>query len=331
MVSRRDFLKISFAAGAGLFIPVRFHSAEAAAVAAEVARRVQFTQPTLDPDSITKFLDPMIIPPVMPNKGTIILTGGRNADYYEISVREFMQQILPTGLPQSKVWGYGAVGTNTYNYPSFTIEARWNAPVRVKWINDLKDANGNYLPHILPIDQTLHWANPPGGTTGRDTRPDPMNADPNPYSGPVPMVPHVHGAHVTQESDGYPEAWWLPAASNIPAGYATEGTFYQYYKDEFNAMYGVAWTPGSATYEYPNDQNATTLWYHDHTLGMTRNNVYAGPAGFYLIRGGPGDMVLELAQWAAGGAARTGSKAQRQKNQALLRDPHRDPGPRFQR
>ena len=37
---------------------------------------------------------------------------------------------------------------------------------------------------------------------------------------------------------------------------------------------------------------ATTLWYHDHTLGMTRVNVYAGPAGFWLLRGGPGDAVL---------------------------------------
>ena len=43
--------------------------------------------------------------------------------------------------------------------------------MRVKWINDLKDANGNYLPHLLPVDPTLHWANPPGGATGRDTRP----------------------------------------------------------------------------------------------------------------------------------------------------------------
>ena len=41
--------------------------------------------------------------------------------------------------------------------------------------------------------------------------------------------------------------------------------------------------------EYRNDQPATTLWYHDHTLGMTRSNVYAGPAGFWLIRGGPYD------------------------------------------
>ena len=42
--------------------------------------------------------------------------------------------------------------------------------------------------------------------------------------------------------------------------------------------------PGAAIFEYTNDQPATTLWYHDHTLGITRLNVYAGMAGFWLIR-----------------------------------------------
>ena len=37
-------------------------------------------------------------------------------------------------------------------------------------------------------------------------------------------------------------------------------------------------------YNYPNRQEATTLWFHDHALGMTRLNVYAGLAAFYLIR-----------------------------------------------
>ena len=37
-------------------------------------------------------------------------------------------------------------------------------------------------------------------------------------------------------------------------------------------------------YYYPNCQRPTTLWYHDHALGITRLNVYAGLAGFYLIR-----------------------------------------------
>jgi bilirubin oxidase len=53
------------------------------------------------------------------------------------------------------------------------------------------------------------------------------------------------------------------------------------------------WTPGAAVFQYPNRQRATTLWYHDHTLGLTRANVYAGPVGFYLLREGDGDAVAE--------------------------------------
>jgi bilirubin oxidase len=96
---------------------------------------------------------------------------------------------------------------------------------------------------------------------------------------------------VAQESDGYPEAWFLPDARNIPAGYATTGTFYDQFKT--SSSLGSLWTPGSAVFQYPNRQRATTLWYHDHTLGMTRANVYAGPAGFYLLRGGDDDAVAD--------------------------------------
>jgi FtsP/CotA-like multicopper oxidase with cupredoxin domain len=83
----------------------------------------------------------------------------------------------------------------------------------------------------------------------------------------------------------------LPAATNIPVGYATVGSHYETFKAEAEALYGQPWTPGSAVFQYDNDQAAATLWYHDHSLGMTRSNVYAGPAGFYLLRGGPGDAV----------------------------------------
>jgi bilirubin oxidase len=102
------------------------------------------------------------------------------------------------------------------------------------------------------------------------------------------MVTHVHGAHTTEESDGYAEAWWLPDAKNIPKMYAQAGTFYDY----FLKKYKRKWDPGTATFDYKNDQPATTLWYHDHALGMTRLNVYAGPAGYWLIRGGQYDMDL---------------------------------------
>ncbi|UWZ84055.1 multicopper oxidase family protein [Occallatibacter riparius] len=72
---------------------------------------------------------------------------------------------------------------------------------------------------------------------------------------PVPevrMVPHLHGARTESESDGLPEKWFTPGESR--------------------------------RYSYPNEQRAATLWYHDHALGITRLNVYAGLSGFYLLR-----------------------------------------------
>ncbi|HET9623345.1 MAG TPA: multicopper oxidase domain-containing protein [Kofleriaceae bacterium] len=68
----------------------------------------------------------------------------------------------------------------------------------------------------------------------------------------VRTVVHVHGAKVPPESDGYPDRWF---------------------------------TPGHArTVHYPNQQDAATLWYHDHAMGIERLNQYAGLFGAYLIR-----------------------------------------------
>ncbi|HEX3293836.1 MAG TPA: multicopper oxidase [Solirubrobacterales bacterium] len=250
---------------------------------------------SLDPGDVPKFVTEMLIPPVMPRAGT--KPGG--VDYYEISMKQISQQILPAGFPPTTVWGYGAVksasptGLLLHNAPSLTIEAQVNRPVRVKWINDLTDADGKYLPHLLPVDQTLHWANPPGGNRDRDTRPT-FVSTPGPYTGPVPIVTHVHGAvGVGDESDGYAEAWYLPKARNIPPAYARNGTWYRFFEAKAARTYGVGWGPGFAVFQYPNENRAATIWYHDHALGMTRLNVYAGPAGFYLIRGGPaGDEAV---------------------------------------
>jgi spore coat protein A len=72
--------------------------------------------------------------------------------------------------------------------------------------------------------------------------------------GLTPMtVVHLHGGLVAPESDGYPEAVFAPGQS-------------------------------SPLYRYPNSQQAATIWYHDHALGITRLNVMMGLAGFYLIR-----------------------------------------------
>ena len=298
MITRRTFLRYTGATALTWYAINKFGVLQAIA---------QIPGGTLDPAAVPKFQTPLLVPPVMPKAGTIVQRGGKNIDYYEISMKQFRQQILPVGLPATTVWGYGALSAQSkrglliHHAPSLTIEARWNTPVRVKWINDLKDANGNFLPHLLPVDPTLHWANPGGGSMDRDMRPDftgktyvPLSSFTNPltqytqYTGPVPMVTHVHGAvGVGDESDGYAEAWYLPDAVNIESDFAKEGTWYNFFKSKAAATYGVEWGPGFATFQYPNRNRASTIWYHDHALGMTRLNVYAGPAGFYLIRGGP--------------------------------------------
>ena len=294
-VSRRDFLRIGGGAGAGLLVIGQIGGqlfefpVEALAIPGG----------TLEPADVTKFQTPMLIPPVMPRAGSITVKGGKTVDYYEISMRQLVQQVLPAGLPATTVWGYGGKSAQSnrglllHHAPSLTIEAQYNRPVRVKWINELVDENGAYLPHLLPVDPTLHWANPPGGTDERDMRPT-FTETPGPYTGPVPIVTHAHGAiGVGDESDGYSEAWYLPAANNIPNDYATEGTWYKFFKDKAARTFAATWGPGFATFQYPNLGRAATTWYHDHTLGMTRLNVYAGPAGFFIVRGGPaGDAAV---------------------------------------
>lgn len=281
-MQRRQFLKLSAAGGVLLLTTI---------VGGKRTVRAQIAGGTLGPGAIAKFTDPMVIPPVMPRKSRI-RHQGRWVDYYEISMKQFTQQILPAGMPRTTVWGYGSYrSAATYNAPSFTIEATHGVPVRVTWCNELVDGNGFYRPHLLPVDQTLHWANPSGGSAGRDTRPT-FAATPRPYTGPVPIVTHVHGMEgVGDESDGYAEAWYLPFAKNIPSSFAKSGTWYDYFQGKakskgYLAPNKYAWDPGTATFQYPNSQRASTVWYHDHALGMTRLNVYAGPAGFYIIRGG---------------------------------------------
>ncbi len=220
-LSRRQFLKIGASGLLGLYVGSRFGGFGATPVA-----EASIPGGTLDPvNDVMKYQTPMLIPPVMPRAGTIKNKMGKNSDYYEISMKQFRQKILPAafyaGLSDADlkkgtlVWGYGAVtaaskkGLLLHNAPSLTIEADYNRPVRVKWINGLMDGDGNYLPHLLAVDPTLHWANPPGPI---DTRPTTF---PGPYTGPVPIVTHVHGAiGVGDESDGYTEAWFLPAAND---------------------------------------------------------------------------------------------------------------------
>jgi len=191
----------------------------------------------LNPRTLTKYLDPLPIPPVMSEAAQ---------GYYEVGAYETSQQLHSQLLPTT-VWGYGT-SQATASYPAATFEVTRGNPIWVLWTNELDG-----LPHLFTVDQTLHWANPDGTPMGD---PDRML----PYMGEVPIVTHVHGAEVPSWSDGGPDQWFTPGWGVMGPGW------WDYY------------------YYYPNTQEAATLWYHDHALGMTRLNVYAGLAGFYLLR-----------------------------------------------
>ncbi len=265
--SRRDFVKINALAGAGLLVP--------SLAKANHEKTIKYL-PKLSGATIPKYVQPLIVPGAMPEAAP---------NYYELAIRQFYQQILPPGYPATRVAGFGAIGfPNTFLTPALPIVTQANAAVRIKWINGQTAANGNFLPHVLADElfpDHVMWANPPGPRDHHG-----MTFMHNPYKGPVPIVTHLHGGASRQESDGHPMAWYLPNANNIPPTFFTEGTHY----DEFDGLYGSPWDPGSATFEYSGNDVATMLWCHDHTLGITEYNVYAGFAGGYLVTGGAYDL-----------------------------------------
>ena len=85
---------------------------------------------------------------------------------------------------------------------------------------------------------------------------------------PFGIATHLHGGKVAGGSDGWPL---------LPIGYV-----------------GNAHSPTQRTFAYPNDQRASLLWYHDHTMDHTASNVYAGLAGLYVIRDATDDELFAL-------------------------------------
>lgn len=167
-----------------------------------------------------------------------------------IQVREFEQFLGlydDDGNPlNTTVWGYmaGSLG----GYPGPTIVAYRDQPVTIRWQNQLP-VDG----HLFPVDTTVHLAHP----TSR-----PLSA------GFVPIVTHLHGGHNLSAFDGTPDQWFTQNRSG-PGGTGPRETGPNFI---------------SSTTQYLNDQQSATLWYHDHALGITRLNVYAGLAGFYVLQ-----------------------------------------------
>jgi len=151
-----------------------------------------------------------------------------HSNSYHITMNQVTAR-LHRDLPPTPVWAYNG------NFLGVVIEAFRGSPITVRWDNQLPSR------HLFPeaMDITIH------GST--------------PEIPQVKTVVHLHGAKVLPQFDGYPEAWFTNAATNVNP-------------------------PNFRDYQYPNDQPATNLWFHDHAIGTTQLNFYAGLIGNYLLR-----------------------------------------------
>ncbi|MEB3321510.1 MAG: multicopper oxidase domain-containing protein [Synechococcaceae cyanobacterium] len=171
---------------------------------------------------------------------------------YRIYLGETTQD-LGLGGGNTTVWGYGNANnpSQAVTYPGRTFFVDSKVPITVRWDNELpKDV------HLLDrngagpaLDESLHWADPATG------KPSGSTID---VVGP-PIVTHLHGGQSLSNFDGLPEFWYTPQSD-------VKGPLYR-----------------TNQYNYPIDPEASTLWYHDHALGITRLNVYAGLAGFFIV------------------------------------------------
>lgn len=249
----------------------------------------QGVQTPLLPENIPQFTQEMPIPRTFAPK-KIWSNGQVIRHEYTVTISQIQSQMLPTIFPSTTVLAYGGKSkklnlslpqTSLLDTESETDAEFENAtetviaspgpifdntrgiPSLVKWRNAVTTA------HFLPIDPTLNWANPAtaeppvndpvaNGTVNRGWKEFPPG-----YAtaqAPVAIVTHNHGLVVKPEMDGIAEEWFTNDFQRGPSFVTRD-------------------------YTKPNQQPGTQLFYHDHTMGMTRVNLFAGLAGSaYYIR-----------------------------------------------
>jgi FtsP/CotA-like multicopper oxidase with cupredoxin domain len=212
----------------------------------------------LDPNKIPKFANELTRPP------TFVPAFVNGKARYTVTASAVKLQLLPPGFPKTLVYAYGGNANvappgerpnvqDVTTFPGPTFEATRGRDIFVKYRNNLTGS------HQFPVDPTLMSPNP----TGAPMPEAPFTAFPPGYAAfqrPIPIVTHLHGGVTPSDSDGFVFSWFTA-------------------NEQFK---GPTFT--GSTFHYLNAQLATTLWYHDHTIGMTRLNTAAGLEGTYVIR-----------------------------------------------
>ena len=132
-------------------------------------------------------------------------------------------------------------------YPGVTIEVNQGQTIHVLWKNRLTKTNATEADVPFRVVTSQENTQSEAGVDEPNSFIDPDIPKIRPYT-----VVHLHGAKTHADSDGWTD----------------------------NAVF----VNQSLLYTYENNDRATMFWYHDHAMGVTRLNVYAGLAGIYIVR-----------------------------------------------
>ncbi|MDD5289230.1 MAG: multicopper oxidase domain-containing protein [Dehalococcoidales bacterium] len=252
-------------------------------------------QVQLPGNKIPQFVDPLPMLDVVnlnAQSNTGISTVVAGTGELVLNMQTIKANIMPstfvpaTGIPYAGTWTFAYLvntpsGTQAPLYETPVgpvIVATRGVPTQIRYVNNL-EASNNTIRWRDWTDQTLHSA---FHQAFGEMMPIPTDST-NHYMGPVLAVPHLHGGEDPAVIDGGPEAWF---GSNVPGTTPISNTHGPAYYTSPDVA-GVGANPAAdneAIYRYPNTQEASPLWFHDHLLGGTRlNATYGGLAGAYDI------------------------------------------------
>ena len=179
-----------------------------------------------------------------------------------------------TTTPVLDRFGAQVYGYDSPQYLGPTIIAQENRPTRVKFDNYLPIGVAGDL--FIPVDTTVMGAGE-GPKTASGSTCDQVYYSCATYSENRATL-HLHGGVTPWISDGTPNQWTTPATPTGPNYVYPKGVSVQNVPDMPDPG------PGSMTFFYTNQQSARLMFYHDHSYGITRLNVYAGEAAGYIVQ-----------------------------------------------
>ncbi len=219
------------------------------------------------------------------------LSAGYPATYFD-TLSGTIASCPAANVQNTRVWAYETRDSFTNrvlgpaHWPSVTLETRRHIPTVVTYANKVPSwdpsnittnsiSPGGLVQGLVTVDQTIDWADPLGNAAAHNcgTWPPTTPLDPAclpPYAGPLDpasMITHLHGGEVSSKFDGGPLGWFTATGLRGP---------------NYNTLFNAG--PNKQVSLYWNEQEAGTLWIHEHVMGQTRTNVYSGPAAFYFLR-----------------------------------------------